>query len=471
MALTDSPATWAVLLGLVCLVIFKPSRRVIAPYPPGPKAYPLIGNLLDLPSSFQWLTFQKWAQTHGDIMYVHALGQNLVVINSAEVAEDLLAKRSRIYSDRPEITVMGMAGWHINMGLKHYGEEWRRDRRIMQQRLRREETSVLHPVHLNKCKALLHDLLTDQAHFEEHFKRFPASVMTYAVYGHNAEPQDELLELTYETIGLFSGALFPGTNLLNMCPPLRHIPPWIPLPILPELHKRCAYSRKLLRQIQNFPYSSVKKSMEAGTAVPCWTVDMIEKNSVEGAHHVPEDVVKAVGVTTFAAAMETVLSVLLSFTLAMIQFPHIQAKAQAEIDAVIGNDRLPTFEDRDSLVYVEALVREVLRWHGPFPLGVPHSSTEDDVYKGYFIPKGTTIIYNQWAMSRDERFYANPYEFSPERFITPEGTISEDRPPVFGFGRRVCVGRWAADASMWIAIVSILAVFRLGKPKTTWAMR
>ncbi len=114
---------------------------------------------------------------------------------------------------------------------------------------------------------------------------------------------------------------------------------------------------------------------------------MIEKNSVEGAHHVPEDVVKAVGVTTFAAAMETVrdlsylmhifqltrllqvLSVLLSFTLAMIQFPHIQAKAQAEIDAVIGNDRLPTFEDRDSLVYLEALVREVLRWHGPFPLG------------------------------------------------------------------------------------------------------
>ncbi|KAF9021947.1 cytochrome P450 [Hymenopellis radicata] len=80
----------------------------------------------------------------------------------------------------------------------------------------------------------------------------------------------------------------------------------------------------------------------------------------------------------------------------MIQFPHIQAKAQAEIDAVIGNDRLPTFEDRDSLVYVEALVREVLRWHGPFPLGVPHSSTEDDVYNGYFIPKGTTIIYNQW---------------------------------------------------------------------------
>ncbi len=195
-------------------------------------------------------------------MYVHALGQNLVVINSAEVAEDLLAKRSRIYSDRPEITVMGMyvfcrlcrvflcqlatyrAGWHINMGLKHYGEEWRRDRRIMQQRLRREETSVLHPVHLNKCKALLHDLLTDQAHFEEHFKRyvlrlsledsfslvvsFPASVMTYAVYGHNAEPQDELLELTYETIGLFSGALFPGTNLLNMCPPREWCPKRVP---------------------------------------------------------------------------------------------------------------------------------------------------------------------------------------------------------------------------------------------------
>ena len=67
---------------------------------------------------------------------------------------------------------------------------------------------------------------------------------------------------------------------------------------------------------------------------------------------------------------------------------EVQAKAQTEIDKVIGSDRLPTFEDRRSLPYVEAVYREVLRWRPVAPLGFPRYSTADDVYKGLYIPKG-----------------------------------------------------------------------------------
>lgn len=66
----------------------------------------------------------------------------------------------------------------------------------------------------------------------------------------------------------------------------------------------------------------------------------------------------------------------------------IQKKAQAEIDRVVGRQRLPGFEDRNSLPYIEAIYREILRWKPPVPLGVPHATTEGDVYEGYFIPKG-----------------------------------------------------------------------------------
>ena len=84
------------------------------------------------------------------------------------------------------------------------------------------------------------------------------------------------------------------------------------------------------------------------------------------------------------------------FFLAMALYPEAQKKAQAELDRVIGPSRLPDFSDRDSLPYVHALVKEVLRWHVGTPTSLPHASIQDDVYNGYFIPKGSQIVPNAW---------------------------------------------------------------------------
>lgn len=78
----------------------------------------------------------------------------------------------------------------------------------------------------------------------------------------------------------------------------------------------------------------------------------------------------------------------------MAQNPDIQRKAQEEVDRVIGPDRLPSLEDRESLPYVEAMYREVLRWRPALPLCMPHASTEDAIYNEYFIPKGTLRLHN-----------------------------------------------------------------------------
>ena len=80
----------------------------------------------------------------------------------------------------------------------------------------------------------------------------------------------------------------------------------------------------------------------------------------------------------------------------MMVFPDIQRKAQEEIDRVIGQDRLPTFKDRNNLPYIEATVKEVLRWHPVAPMGLPHTSTEDDICEGYLIPKGAMLLPNIW---------------------------------------------------------------------------
>lgn len=93
--------------------------------------------------------------------------------------------------------------------------------------------------------------------------------------------------------------------------------------------------------------------------------------------------------------------------LAMVMYPDAQKKAQQELDAVIGPDRLPEFSDRDSLPYLNAVVKEIIRWHTVVPLGVSHCVTEEDEYKGYRIPAGTILVPNAWyaaVMSTNGRY-------------------------------------------------------------------
>ena len=80
----------------------------------------------------------------------------------------------------------------------------------------------------------------------------------------------------------------------------------------------------------------------------------------------------------------------------MAMYPDVQRKAQEELDRVVGSDRLPDFEDQHSLPYLNALIMELLRWHPVTPLGVPHRSVADDVYNGWHIPAGTTMVVNSW---------------------------------------------------------------------------
>jgi hypothetical protein len=102
--------------------------------------------------------------------------------------------------------------------------------------------------------------------------------------------------------------------------------------------------------------------------------------------------------------------------LAMALYPEVQKKAQAEIDAVVGPNRLPDFPDRPSLPYINAVIKESLRWNVVLPFGrffvtiiitiltisegVPHMSTFDDEYNGFYIPKGTIVIGNSWFVGR-----------------------------------------------------------------------
>ncbi len=89
-------------------------------------------------------------------------------------------------------------------------------------------------------------------------------------------------------------------------------------------------------------------------------------------------------------------STMQGFFLAMSLYPDVQKRAQAQLDAVVGPHRLPSHEDKEALPYISAIVKEALRWHVVLPFSLPHITTEDMEYDGYFIPKGTTLLGNSW---------------------------------------------------------------------------
>ncbi|CAE6461621.1 unnamed protein product [Rhizoctonia solani] len=145
----------------------------------------------------------------------------------------------------------------------------------------------------------------------------------------------------------------------------------------------------------------------------------------------------------------------MSFVAAMVSNPEVQAKAQLELDTVLGPCSLPTISDRERLPYVNNLISEVIRWRPALPTAIPHVCLDDDKYKGYDILKGTIIFGNVWSISRDESIYPDPETFDPERFSDP----LLPQVPIFGWGRRRCPGASFGDASVFIAVASLLATF------------
>ncbi|KAG8695456.1 hypothetical protein FRC11_001475 [Ceratobasidium sp. 423] len=146
----------------------------------------------------------------------------------------------------------------------------------------------------------------------------------------------------------------------------------------------------------------------------------------------------------------------------MLHYPEYQKLAQKEIDEVLGKDRLPTFADRSSLPYVEAIYKEVMRWQPLAPIGIPHrlGSETDDEYKGMRIPADAMIIANIWNMLRDPTVYQSPETFDPSRFF---GSNMEPNPEevAFGFGRHRCPGVAVARSSVWLSIALTLASYHV----------
>jgi cytochrome P450 len=157
----------------------------------------------------------------------------------------------------------------------------------------------------------------------------------------------------------------------------------------------------------------------------------------------------------------------------MLAYPSVQARAHAELDEVVGRARPPTFVDIPFLPYIRAIVKETLRWSPSVPFGVAHALTADEWYEGMFIPKGTICLPNIRVLNSDpEVFGHNAAEFDPTRYLDEKGQVKaiEDRGEghmSFGFGRRVCPGRYFAEETLLIDFATLLWAMRFERPEAS----
>ncbi|THU76873.1 cytochrome P450 [Dendrothele bispora CBS 962.96] len=248
--------------------------------------------------------------------------------------------------------------------------------------------------------------------------------------------------------------------MVDYFPLLKYIPSWFPGATFKQKAK--VWAQEVL-DLNELPWKDVKSFIASGTAIPCIATDGLEKFSSQLDEM--EEILKNVCGISYAAGGDTTSALLLNMVVALVCYPEIQKKAQAELDVVVGPERLPDFNDRKRLPYVECILKETQRMWPSLPLGVDHYSVSDDFYEEYFIPKGTTIVGNVWAILHDKTIYNDPMIFKPERFLEQSGKRCPPDPTLysFGFGRRICPGRYLALDNSWMMIACILAAFTIEK--------
>ncbi|OAX34805.1 cytochrome P450 [Rhizopogon vinicolor AM-OR11-026] len=371
-------------------------NRSRLPLPPGPPCLPILGSILSLDPVRPWLSFNALRFTYGDIIYARLLTRPVVVVNSEKVARDLFELRSTIYSDRPQSIVYEAFALDFSIPLFPYGDSrWRLHRRIFHQQFRQAAIYTYYGDLLRSTHKMLFSFLQDPHNYTSHIQMFTSSFILSIVYGYQPTSKDDhvvRIILKYMELAVAAGG--PGAAMvMETFPFLLQLPVWFPGATFKRASVECHQAGQDAKEIPFQDYNGLTQnhSQSSGQMPPCLVADTMNRMSgfenevVEAA--IKEAACIAFGVMILGSAQTS--GTILVFLLAMILHPEVQAKAQADIDRVVGKDRLPDFNDRPTLPYVEAVLRETLRWHPVLPFGVPHATTTSDIYNGYFIPKGS----------------------------------------------------------------------------------
>ncbi|KAK3996610.1 cytochrome P450 1A2 [Cladorrhinum sp. PSN332] len=454
-----------------CYTLRLLQRRKTPPLPPGPPGEFLLGHYRTVPVDAAFKKYAEWGKQYdSDVLFFQTFGTKWVVLNSLKAATELLDKRGSNYADRPRFVMFEEMGWAPTLTWLRWGPKYHLHRKALQPPFTKSKVGQHQDHQRKEALILCQGLLDNPEDWMNCVRRFSVAIVLKIAYGLDVDsptsPWIKLAEDSAEAVGK-SGA--PASSIMDRFPATRHLPSW--LPFMERL--RFAHTwRHAIENITNLPFAASlqlpppSSSSSSSSSSPSFVQSRISiRNNRSNPSEDPFTLqdIKGAAATILIAGNDTTSSTLNLLILYLLLNPRVQKKAQQEIDSL---DHLPTFADLPKLPYLRLILQETYRMCPLSPLGIPHASIADDIYEGKFIPKGTIVYQNVWAMFRDENTYKDAENFWPERFMSKEeGGNAEPLPAGnFGFGRRICIGRNLAENSLLIALAVMLATAEIGWP-------
>lgn len=434
--------------GLVSVVTRRIRQQNRLPLPPGPKPWPVVGNLFEM-EAISHQGFANLARKYGPLIHLKLGSVSIMVASNVRLAKEVLKTNDHVFSSRPRVTqFVELAYDNQTISTSPYGPTWRNATRVLKQEL-------ITPARMEHFKATrqeeiltaIQTLLAESSEgkavrLDSKFKIHLMNILTMMMvskrfFGPKADNGLDSLR--------FQKATKDVTDLLGVF----HLGDYFPLFKLWDVqgHKKMmkVAHENMDRWIQGI-FDERRQELGFGDSKVPLRGDFLDvlltRSNKDDEIMFTDDMMKGIFQDIFLGGVESPASTVEWALAELLKHPEQLKKAQDELDTVVGRQRLVDESDIPSLPYLRAIVKETFRLHPVTPLLIPRESSEACELGGFHIPSGSQIFVNIWAIGRDPEYWDKPTEFNPDRFlgspIDPLGQHFELVP--FGSGRRKCPG-------------------------------
>ncbi|XP_055474927.1 cytochrome P450 2J4-like [Psammomys obesus] len=458
---------WTLLLASVTFLLLADYLKNRRPknYPPGPWRLPFVGNLFQfsLELSHLHLDIQPFVKKYGNIISLDFGNIPSVVISGLPLIKEALTHTEESFLSRPVIPTRKRVFKNDGIVFSS-GQTWKEQRRFalmmlknfglgkksLEQRIQEEALYLVEVIGEEEGQP-----------FDPHFKINNAfsNIICSITFGKRFEYKDgqfqELMKLLEEIVCLEASVML---MLYNALPSI--------ITYLPGPHQTVFRNWEKLKLIVSCMIDNHRKDWnpaEPRDFIDAFLTEMTKYPDKTSTSFNEENLICST-LDFLLAGTETTSTTMRWALLFLTLNPDMQEKVQAEIDKVIGHDRQPSTDDRESMPYTNAVIHEVLRMSNTVPLSVPRELTADSTFAGFHLPKGTMILPNLTALHRDPKEWATPDIFNPEHFLENGQFKKKESFLPFSMGKRACLGEQLARSELFIFFTVLMQKFTFKAP-------
>ncbi|XP_055976565.1 LOW QUALITY PROTEIN: cytochrome P450 2C19-like [Sorex fumeus] len=429
--------------------------------PPGPTPLPIIGNVLQLDVKDIKKSLNNLSKVYGPVFTVYLGMKPTVVLHGYETVKEALINFGEEFSARGSFP-MGERVANGNRIVISNGKKWKDIRHFTLMTLRNfgmGKRSIENRVQEEACCLVEELRKTNASPCDPTFILgcAPCNVICSIIFQHHFDYKDpHFLSMMKKLNENFSILSSPWLQVSSLHP---H-----EIIDFPGSHNKVF---KNIDFIKSYIFEKIKEyqtSLDISNPrdfIDCFLIKLEQEKHNRKTEFTLENLT-VTAIDLFAAGTETTSSTLRYALLLLLKYPEVMAKAQEEIECVIGGHRSSCMEDRSNMPYMDALVHEVQRFIDLVPLNLPHAVTQDIKFRNYIIPRGTTIITSLSSVLPDEREFSNAKVFDPGHFLDESGKFKKsDYFLAFSAGKRSCAGESLARMELFLFLTIILQKFNL----------